>query len=46
MTYRLLQVDKAQVEALYQQYKVDFDLFDYSPQTFLAVAGTSQSQAK
>ena len=35
-----MQVERKEVEDLYQLYKVDFDMFDYSPQTFLDVAGT------
>ena len=40
----VIQVERKEAEALYKQYKVDFDLFDYSPQTFLDMAGTSKSK--
>ena len=41
-----MQVERKEVEALYQLYKVDFDMFDYSPQTFLDVAETSKFKEK
>ena len=46
LNYIFLQVERKEVEALYKQYKVDFDMFDYSPQTFLDVAATSKSEEK